>query len=83
MTQVKINLFGPQAALIGRDAVTVTLADKAPACSELRRALAEVEPELRPSLSASRFAVNHEYVDDAHQVTAEDEVALIGMIGGG
>ena len=80
---VTVKLFGPQAMLAGRDAVIVTLPDEAVACGELRQALAEAEPRLAPSLPNSRFAVNHEYVREAHRVTATDEVALIGMISGG
>lgn len=81
--QVTVKLFGPQAKLVGRPAVTLTLAAPQPTCDEVRQALAAAEPALASSLPSSRFAVNHEYVGDDHLVEHDDEVALIGMISGG
>ncbi len=77
-----VKVFGPQARLVGREEVALTL-DEPATCRDVRRALAATEPALASSLDASRFAVNHEYVKDDHRVAADDEVALIGMISGG
>ncbi|MEX0655778.1 MAG: MoaD/ThiS family protein [Phycisphaeraceae bacterium] len=82
-TQVTVKLFGPQAKLAGQEAVALTLDAAAPTCRDVRAALAEAQPALTASLPGSRLAVNHEYADDDQRVSADDEVALIGMIGGG
>ncbi|MFA9478753.1 MoaD/ThiS family protein [Phycisphaerales bacterium AB-hyl4] len=81
--QVTVKLFGPQAKLVGREAVTLTLDGVEPTCLALREALAEAEPTLAASLPSSRFAVNHEYVAEGHRIRRDDELALIGMISGG
>jgi molybdopterin converting factor small subunit len=81
---VTVRLFGPQARLVGREAVAVALPDTAPTCAQLRESLAEAAPALTDSLPGSRFAVNFEYiVDESASLQAEDEVALIGMVAGG
>ena len=49
----------------------------------VRRALALAVPALVPHLGRGRFAVNGEFVEDGHELTEGDEVALIGLVGGG
>ena len=83
MSELTVRLFGPQAAMVGRSSVTLPLEGPAITCGRLRETLARVEPALAASLPASRFAVNHEYADDEQTVSEADEVALVGMIGGG
>ncbi|MEX0886391.1 MAG: MoaD/ThiS family protein [Phycisphaeraceae bacterium] len=81
--QVTVKLFGPQAQLAGCETLTLTLDAPQPTCGDLRIALADAAPPLAPSLPASRFAVNHEYVPDDQRISTDDELALIGMISGG
>lgn len=79
---IDVKLFGPQARLAGARALRVELGET-PTVAQVRAALAEISPALAPSLAASRFAVNHEFANDADTVKATDEVALIGMVSGG
>jgi molybdopterin converting factor small subunit len=80
---VTVKLFGAQAQLVGRREVVVLLDETDATCAALRRGLAAAEPQLESSLTVSRFAINHEFADDQQSLSAEDEVALIGMISGG
>ena len=79
---VTVLLFGPQALRAGRRQIEVPI-DEGATVGTLRSALAVVVPEIQASLPGSRFAVNQEFVDDAKVLTTEDEIALIGMLGGG
>jgi molybdopterin converting factor small subunit len=80
---VTVKLFGAQAQLVGRREVVVPLDEADATCAALRRGLAVAEPQLEASLTVSRFAINHEFADDERAISANDEVALIGMISGG
>ena len=51
--------------------------------SELRRAIATLYPEMANLLARSVFAVNHEFVLDAHVLFPNDEVAVIPPVSGG
>ena len=79
---IEVAIFGPQARLVRRSPVRVTLEPPA-TCERLRAKLADAEPELAPSLPQSRFAVNHEFANEGQQIEEGDEVALIGMVSGG
>lgn len=81
--ELMVRLFGPQAVLVGSRALTVTLPAEQATVSELRGALREQAPLLRPSLESSRIAVNSEFAADADCVRSGDEVALVGMVSGG
>lgn len=78
-----VRLFGPQAAAARRTAIPLEIAHEPACCADVRRALAEACPNLTDTLPASRLAVNYALVGDEHPVTDHDEVALIGMVGGG
>jgi molybdopterin converting factor small subunit len=85
--QIRVLLFGAEAVSLGRDHVVVDLPAPAPpatnTCYTLRASLAENFPALRPHLTAARFAVNSEFADDRQQIRETDEIALIGLVGGG
>ena len=81
--QIRILLFGPQAALAGKRQVDVDLPGPTATCGQVRQSLAQVEPRLGDSLAASRFAVNGSYAADDAVVSCADEVALIGLVSGG
>lgn len=79
---LSVKLFGPQAALAGADAVEVP-APAGVTAAGLKRSLGEAVPALRPSLGASRIAVDHTYAAADDPVPAGAEVALIGLVSGG
>lgn len=81
-TAITVKLFGPQAQLAQARQVRLDLAE-VPTVGALRAALAEAKPALAPSLAASRVAVNHAFAADSDMISADDEVALIGMVSGG
>jgi len=80
---IDVLLFGPAAQAAKTNRLPVPVPDQPIALADLRSRIAETVPDLQRFLSASRFAVNHSFVDDQHQVTSADEVALIGMVSGG
>ncbi|MBI1388024.1 MAG: molybdopterin converting factor, subunit 1 [bacterium] len=82
-TTFTILLFGPQAQRAGRRKLQIELEAEAPACRDLREAIAAAAPELAETLSASRFAVNHEYAGEDRLISPGDEIALIGPVSGG
>lgn len=79
---ITVKLLGPQAQLAGARELRLALAGT-PTVGALRAALAQASPALAPSLASSRLAVNHEFASDSDTIKATDEVALIGMVGGG
>ena len=78
-----VRLFGPQAQLAGRRQLVLELATEAPTAGDVRAELGRVEPKLASSLAHSRLAINHSFASDTQPISAEDELALIGMLGGG
>lgn len=80
--QVRVLLFGPQAAAAGRREVVVALGEDR-SCGALLRALAAAMPAITDSIPSSRVAVNHEFAPSERTVNDGDEVALIGMVAGG
>ena len=80
--QVRVLLFGPEAAAVGRDSVTVEV----PAGADSRTVREQLGIDwavLAPFLGSSRLAVNHEFAGPDRKINASDEVALIGMVAGG
>ncbi len=51
--------------------------------ADLWATLCAAHPALEPLGKAVRFAVNQEYVDGAHRLADEDEVAVIPPVSGG
>lgn len=80
---VDVLLFGPEAASVGAGRLGVDLPAGDTTCAQIRSAMSRLEPRLGPSLATARFAVNHQFVDDAHVITPGDEIALIGPVSGG
>ncbi len=82
MSSMNVLLFGPYAQAVGAPCVTVELA---PPCSAatVMQALAEQVPALQPLLPSGRLAVNCQCVRADHPVTQQDELAVIGLVGGG
>ncbi|XAL99900.1 MoaD/ThiS family protein [Phycisphaeraceae bacterium D3-23] len=83
MTTITVKLFGPQARLAQKREVAARCTTDAPTASEVLAAVAEACPALAEHIGNSKLAVNHELVKPADPVCAGDEVAVIGMLGGG
>lgn len=81
--QIKVLLFGPQAQLAGKSAVTLDLPDDDATASRVLATLGEYAAPLAPTLASSRLAINHAYAQPGDAVTEQDEIALIGMVSGG
>lgn len=79
---VRVLLFGPEAAALGRDSVSVDLPADAD-CRLLRDRLQAEYSALAPYLRAARLAVNHEFAPPDQPLNPADEVALIGLVAGG
>jgi len=79
---VRVLLFGPQAAAAGCETISVSLPPGA-TCADLRGVLGDKLPVLLPSLKESRIALNSEFAADSTRIGAGDEVALIGLVSGG
>jgi molybdopterin converting factor small subunit len=80
---VSVKLFGPQARLVGQPQLELELPGQQATVQEVLTGLEDREPRLAASLSGSRVAVNQVFVASDAVIGAEDEVALIGMVGGG
>jgi len=80
---LSVKVFGPQARLAGTDVLTVQDVSWPIACADVIEALQREYPSLGASLASSRLAVNHEFGSVDTMVSAEDEVALIGLVSGG
>lgn len=80
---VRVLLFGPFADAVANDHAVVALASAAPTAAHVLDALGEMHPPLRPMLTAARLAVNGALVRPDHLVQASDELAVIGLVGGG
>ena len=81
--EIGVKLFGVQAQLAGAAEVAVRVGPGRTTVAELRALLADAAPALRPSLGSSRFAVGGAYAGEDRVLAAGEEVALIGLVGGG
>jgi len=79
---VEVLIFGASAMQVGRDRVTVTIAEPVTA-GRVLSALEAEHPELNVAGIAARLAVNHAFADGDTPITARDEVALIALVCGG
>lgn len=77
-----VHLFARAADLAGAGVVHVELPPPA-TVSDLRAALAAQLPQLAALLERSAVAVNHDFADAAHALTAADEIAVIPPVSGG
>jgi molybdopterin synthase sulfur carrier subunit len=78
-----ILLFGAEARMVGQDSITVDTAMPNPTCADVRSALVQLQPKLQALMPVCRFAVNHSFVKDSQPLNSDDELALIGLVGGG
>lgn len=79
--QIRILLFGAEAAALTRPDVTVEV--DPPTCRALREQLSSSYPALRGHLASARFAINNDFAAPDQVIQPGDEVALIGLVGGG
>ncbi len=79
---LRVLVFGPHAAAVGAGHVEVRLGDDR-SCRGVLAALGAQHPGLRPMLDGCRLAVNARFAADDQRVSEGDEVALIGLVGGG
>jgi molybdopterin converting factor small subunit len=77
-----VRLFARARELAGRDGLSVELPSGA-RVADLRLALAEVCPSLRPLLGRSAVAVNGEYARDELALPESAEIALLPPVSGG
>ncbi len=80
--RISVKLFGPQAHVANTDEVRLTF-EHDPTCAQVLDALGDSCPEISRTLSGSRLAVNQGFATPEAIVRESDEVALIGLVGGG
>lgn len=84
--RIEVLLFGPYATAVGCDRVEVLIGEDRSARAVLAAVAAQSEdrhPALRPLLPGARLAVNGRFADETDAIQAEDELAIIGLVGGG
>lgn len=80
--EVRVLIFGPAAALLRADHITIHLgADHSAAA--LLTAIASNYPALIPTLAGARVAINHSFALPDSPINPADEVALIALVSGG
>ncbi|QDU22952.1 MoaD/ThiS family protein [Urbifossiella limnaea] len=77
-----VHLFAAARDLAGAAALPIDLPDRS-TVSDLRAALAACVPALAALLARSAVAVDHEFADDTHVLTATAEVAVLPPVSGG
>ncbi|MEM6757669.1 MAG: MoaD/ThiS family protein [Planctomycetota bacterium] len=82
-TPSTVRLFGPQADLTGQREIQVEVTPGRTTSADVLQQLGDKEPALAESLPDSRLAVNHEYADPGAPLRGDEELALIGLVGGG
>ena len=80
--QLTVLLFGPQARLADAKSLVVGV-DKGATAADVLKALIVACPVLGESIGSSRLAINQEFAAPGDAVSADDELALIGMVSGG
>ena len=79
-----IQLFGPYAQAVGQNQLLLDCEDREPmTAGMILTALGNKHPAMASKLASARLAVNCQYVAKDHPVKAEDELAVIGFVGGG
>lgn len=77
-----VRLFGPYADAHGERELSLDL-PPGPTASRVLEAVASRCPDLAPLMPSTRLAVNNRFVPPDHEVRESDELALVGMVGGG
>lgn len=80
--KLSVRLFARARDLAGADRVELEIADPA-RIADVRAALGEGHPALRPILSSLLFAIDHEYATDSQTVPASAEIACFPPVSGG
>lgn len=80
--QINVLMFGPVRDLVGAETVSLDL-PAGTVVRELQGVLIERFPALRAGITAVRFSVNREFVDDDRVLADGDEVAIIPPVSGG
>lgn len=78
-----IKLFGMHAARAGTREIRVEIDHPHITANSLLQRIAQAAPAIADSVPTSRLAVDHEFAQPEATVRADQEIALIGMIGGG
>ncbi|MEM0913590.1 MAG: MoaD/ThiS family protein [Planctomycetota bacterium] len=78
-----VRLFGRQAEIAGSGSVAVEVVAGSTTCAEVLTRLGEAVPGLLPSLGASVLAVDHAVASPMRRLEGGEELALIGLVGGG
>jgi len=82
--KLSVLLFGPYADALRASSVEVELpGDAAATAGAVMTALAEQQPKLRSMLGPALLAVNCQCVRPESPVCETDELAIIGLVGGG
>jgi molybdopterin converting factor small subunit len=81
--KVTVLLFGPYADAVNGSSVAVDISASSCTAGEVKAQLAEQYPKLRGILGAAILAVNQQAVRPNHAVCETDELAIIGLVGGG
>ncbi|MCC5785704.1 MAG: MoaD/ThiS family protein [Phycisphaerales bacterium] len=77
-----VRLFGPYADAQGERELSVDLPPE-PTVSLVLETIESRYPALSPLMPSTRLAVNNRFVPPSHEVREGDELALVGMVGGG
>lgn len=79
-----IHLFGPYAKAVGRNELSMECDGHTPmTAGSVLTLLGVKHPAMQPLLASARLAINCRYVSQDHPVTEADELAVIGLVGGG
>jgi len=82
--KMTVLLFGPYARMARNSSVDVERPDGvALTAGQVKASLVEQCPELGGILSPAIIAVNHQAVRPNHAVRETDELAVVGLVGGG
>lgn len=79
---VQVQLFAAAREQAGTPAAALEL-PRGAVVADLRRALGEQYPQLRPLLASALFAVNAAYADDQTTLDEQVEIACIPPVSGG
>lgn len=79
---IEVTLFARARDLAGTDRVTLSLPESA-TVGDLRTALAEKHPELRPYVSNLLIALGTDYADDKTPLQGHQQAACFPPVSGG
>ena len=77
---MKVNVY---AILKEHFEPSFTVTEEISSVAQLRLKLAEMQPEAKDILQASRFAVNNEFIDNDFKLSVHDNIAVLPPASGG